>query len=132
MFKTNLLIFVVLECLLSSILFLQLNFRWSAGIIHEGNRKYKYLGNSWSIWLENRLHINDAFIKIQVEIENKISCIENVQQLVQISTIYLHAKFSSDIFGIWGNLFHNKYSDICFANILLVKHFSVSNFLIVN
>ena len=42
----------------------------------------------------------DAFIKIRVEIENKISCIEGVPQFVQSWTIFLHATFSSDISGI--------------------------------
>ena len=59
-----------------------------------------------------------------------MTCIEKVPKFVQIWTIFLSSTFSSDISGIQGNLFHNKYSHICFADILLVKHFPVCNFLI--
>ena len=59
-----------------------------------------------------------------------MTCIESVPKFVQIWTIFLSTTFSSDIFGIKGNLFHNKYSHICFADISLIKHFLVFNFLI--
>ena len=44
--------------------------------------------------------------------------------------------FFAGNFFVWyfrhlSNLFHNKYSHICFANMFLVKHFPASNFLIV-
>ena len=48
-----------------------------------------------------------------------------------IWTNLLSATFSCDICGIQGNLFHNMYGHICFADILLSKHFHVHNFLIV-
>ena len=125
-------IFVVLENLRSCILFLKFNFSWSPGIIHEWKKKWN---NTLKIVVEYGLNESykksDALIKIQAKIENKISCIESVPQFVQIWIMFLHATFSSDIVGIWGNQFHNKYSHICFANIFLVKHFLVSNFLIV-
>ena len=55
--------------------------------------------------------------------------IESTPKFVLISTIFLSATFSSDNFGIYGNLFHNMYSHICFADILLDKDFPVCNFL---
>ena len=61
----------------------------------------KYLENSrWIRFETSHTKEKDAFIKILVEIENKISCIKGVPQFAQSWTIFLHANFSSDIFGI--------------------------------
>ena len=80
--------------------------------------------------VKNNRTKNDAFIKIRAETESKMTCIESVPKFVQIWTIFLSATFSSGIFGIFGNLFCNRYSHICFADNLFVKHFHVFNFLI--
>ena len=72
---------------------------------------------------------NDAFIKIHAEIEKKMTCIKSAPKFVLIWTIFLSVTFSSDIYGIEGNLFHNMSSHICFADILLGQDSPICNFL---
>ena len=63
------LIFVVLEYLLSCILFLQLNFSRSPIIIHEEKRKENTLKIVVQYGLKIAVQKNDAFIKIRTEID---------------------------------------------------------------